>query len=33
MPPSNPTASAVGAGMTGAGTILQFLPFFKGGLV
>jgi hypothetical protein len=33
MPPSNPTASAVGAGMAGAGTIAQFLPFFKGGLV
>ena len=28
MPPSNPTASGIGAGLAGAGTIAQFLPFF-----
>jgi hypothetical protein len=31
MAPSNPTASGIGAGLAGAGTIAQFLPFLSGG--
>jgi hypothetical protein len=31
MPPNNPTASGIGAGLAGAGTIAQILPFLGGG--
>ena len=33
MPPSNPTASGIGAGLAGAGTFAQFIPFLQGGLM